>query len=248
MIRKPSVAGSFYPKDKDTLTCQIKEFLKNAKKHQIPGKIRALIVPHAGYSYSGIVSASGFRLLKNEKKIIILGPCHQFYFNEFFASGYDYWETPLGRIKVIKNNLPVLKNAHEFEHSIEIQLPFLQVVLKNFEILPISINGSGYKGLIDRIVDMVDDETVFIASSDLSHYHLLKDAVKIDSVANKSIPNLDMEKAQKIEACGKEAILAVMELAKRFGWKGKLLDYRTSGEITGEDKVVGYGCYVFFGD
>ena len=108
MIRKPSFAGEFYPDDKDILRRQVKELLKNAKKHQIPGKIHALIVPHAGYLYSGIVAASGFRLLKNEKKIIILGPCHQFYFNKFFASGYDYWETPLGRIKVIKNNLPTL--------------------------------------------------------------------------------------------------------------------------------------------
>ena len=248
MIRKPSVDGEFYPDNRDILTRQVKELLKNAKKHQIPGKIHALIVPHAGYLYSGIVAAAGYRLLKDEKKVIILGPCHRFYFNGFFASEYDYWETPLGKIKVMKNNLPTLEDAHKFEHSIEVQLPFLQTVLEDFEILPISINTSGHKSLVGGIVDMIDDETVVIASSDLSHYHLLEDAIKIDSLANKSIPNLDIEKAKQIESCGKEAILVVMELAKRFGWKGKLLDYRTSGEITGEDKVVGYGCYVFYGD
>lgn len=249
MIRKPVVAGSFYPKNKKDLEKMIVSFLENIKTEKINAK--GFIMPHAGYIYSGKVAAFGYKIIKSlkVKRVILLGPSHFIPFVGSSISTCEFWETPLGKVKVekVKTKFFNFPEAHKYEHSIEVQLPFLQKVLDNFIIIPISIGYDDYNFIANQIEKLIDNKTIIIASSDLSHYHSYETAIKIDEKANKSIPNLDIKNAKKIEACGKIAILSLMKVAISNKWVGKKLFYANSGDITGDkNQVVGYGCYAFY--
>jgi AmmeMemoRadiSam system protein B len=249
MIRRAVVAGSFYPSNKDQLERMIDEFLAKAKVEDIEAK--GFVMPHAGYIYSGQVAAYGYKIISNlkPKRVIILGPSHFIPFIGSSISTADFWETPLGKVKVekVKTEFLDFPEAHKYEHSIEVQLPFLQRVLKDFQIIPISIGDDDYKDIAKQLESLLED-AIIIASSDLSHYHDYDTAVKIDSLANEAIPKLDLKKTEKIEACGKTGILALMYLAKKQGWFGKKLFYANSGNTAGDkSQVVGYGCYAFYG-
>jgi AmmeMemoRadiSam system protein B len=257
-IRKPAVAGSFYPDDEGELKKMIEEYLSKAEEVELQGKLRGLVEPHAGYIYSGPVAAYGYRLLARSKakKIIILGPSHYGVFAGACEDESDFWETPLGRVKTksirerIKESglIEVYPQAHSMEHCLEVQLPFLQSVLDDFEVYPILTGEVDPAALADAIAGILDDDTVIIASSDLSHYLGYEEAKKVDSSANESVPSLDIESfINEGDACGKTAILILMYIAKKKGWKGKLLDYRNSGDTAGpKTGVVGYGCYAFY--
>jgi len=253
IIRKPVVAGYFYPKNSRQLRETINTFLNVANKAQIPGNLRALIVPHAGYSYSGIVAAVGYNLLKNKNitRAILIGPSHFIPFIGASISKHDFWETPIGKVKVekVENDFFIdLPEAHEREHSIEVQLPFLQTVLEKFTIIPIVVGNINPKEVANSLLSLLNDSTIIIASSDLSHYHSYERAKLLDDIANTLIPKLDINGVEKkVEACGKEGILILMNIAKEKGWKGQKLYYCNSGDVTGDkDKVVGYGCYAFY--
>ena len=150
---------------------------------------------------------------------------------------------------ILKSNKAITKNeaAHLAEHSIEVQLPFLQSVGKNFTIVPLLCGNVDPAELANAIMDEIGERTVVIASSDLSHYNQYDRAVKIDRIANEAVPALDIARFEKEgDACGKTAILTLMHIAKRKKWTGKLLDYRNSGDTAGpKSEVVGYGCYAF---
>lgn len=257
-VRHSAVAGIFYPNDPNELKGMIFNFLEKAKEKKIQGQIRALILPHAGYIYSGIVAASGFKLLQNlnrklKYKVIILGPSHYVWFEGAALSKSEYFLTPLGKIKVVKlniDNLSILHyddEPHIKEHSLEVQIPFLQLLLKEVEIMPIVIGEVSYKTLAEEINQFIDKSTIIVASSDLSHYLSYEEANRIDKFANESIPALDIEKSEKIEACGKTGILTLLSIAKKRNWKGVFLDYKNSADTAGlMDKVVGYGAYAFY--
>jgi len=259
--REPAVAGAFYPDDEKELREMIAGFLEKAKDVEVGRGLRGLVVPHAGYIYSGPVAAYGYKLLMKQRlqpsKVIIAGPSHYGMFAGVAESGFSEWRTPLGIVRAedisaktrersIFNTYP---QVHASEHCIEVQLPFLQQVLnEDFVIHPLLTGEVKPTMLADAIEPLLDDETIFIASSDLSHYHPYENARKIDAVANEAVPNLDFRKAEYTEACGKTAILVLMHIAKSKGWKGKLLDYRNSGDTAGpKSSVVGYGCYAFYG-
>ncbi|MEM5777252.1 MAG: AmmeMemoRadiSam system protein B [Candidatus Aenigmatarchaeota archaeon] len=249
MIRKAVVAGSFYPKEKNMLEKMIDGFLEKAKVEKINSK--GFVMPHAGYIYSGQVAAYGYKIISylKPKKVILLGPSHFIPFVGSSISTADYWETPLGKVKVerVKSTFLDFPAAHHYEHSIEVQLPFLQRVLKKFSIIPISIGDDDFNDVAKEITKLIDNKTIIIASSDLSHYYDYETAIKIDSLANEAVPKLDINKAKKIEACGKIGILALMKIAKKNGWSGKKLFYANSGDTAGDkSQVVGYGCYVFY--
>ncbi|MGC8885366.1 MAG: AmmeMemoRadiSam system protein B [Candidatus Nanoarchaeia archaeon] len=258
-IRRPAVAGNFYPENKTELEKQIETFLNTAKTLEI--KPKALIVPHAGYIYSGSVAATGFKQLENlenqkqnfEKrrwKVILLGPSHYYPFAGLCFADYDFWETPLGKIRTIKpkisENIFEFTEAHEPEHCLEVQLPFLQKTLLEFSILPLLVGEIDPDAAAEELLPYFDESVILVVSSDLSHYHSYEKAKAIDNVANKAIPNIDLDLAKKIEACGKIPILIALHIAKKLGWKGRFLDYKTSGDTGGpRDRVVGYGAYVF---
>ncbi len=242
-LRKAVYAGIFYPSEKKELEETIKEMLSKAKKKNVVGKVVAAIVPHAGYNYSGWVAAGAYNEIEKAKpkKIVLLGPSHQEYLNEAFSFAED-WETPLGVVKVCSANLPVLKN--DSEHSLEVQLPFLQSVLKDFGLVPIIYGNIGEKELADTVKN---EEGFVLVSSDLSHYHPYENANKIDWTTIQKILELDVRGlAKEGDACGLTGIIALVILAKERGWKPVLLDYRNSGDTAGDrDKVVGYASIVF---
>lgn len=264
-IRMPAVAGGFYPSDPEELKGIIEGFLAKAKDFAIDGKLRALVVPHAGYIYSGPIAAFGYRLLQKHKdefdKVLILGPSHYAGFLGACESGYSAWETPLGIVKAmsVKGSVPdeykdivhTYPQAHAPEHCLEVQLPFLQIVfgpLKDYTVAPMLCGDVDPEALANALVGFVDERTLVIASSDLSHYLPYDQAVKTDSIANQSVPSLDIDRFERDgDACGKLGILTLMHIAKRKGWKGKMLDYRNSGDTSGDKSgVVGYGCYAFY--
>jgi len=260
-IRKPAVAGAFYPDDPDELRSMISGFLDAAKVKKIPGTLRALIVPHAGYIYSGPVAAYAYRLVaeKSYRKVVLLGPSHYAGFFGCAESGSAGWQTPLGIVSVgsIRSKfkdlslLHTLPQAHGPEHSLEVQVPFLQSVLKGgFTICPVltgDIRGSAFS---DELVRALDGDTLLVISSDLSHYLPYDKAIEKDNLTINAIKTLDLETMDtKGDACGKTAILVLLHIARKKGWKCRLLDARNSGDTAGtKDQVVGYAAFAFYED
>lgn len=256
-IRLPNSADLFYPKDKEELKQIISSYQSEV---ELIGKnkreVRAIIVPHAGYDFSGLVSAGVYSLIKggDYKNIILMGPSHHYPFRAVALDDADYWQTPLGKLKLDELNMQKLLKNEDFqmmpmvfdkEHSLEVQLPWLQSVLRDFDILPMvlgqNINTQEVAVAINKIIK---DDTLILVSSDLSHYLPEDEAETIDK---RTLNNIVTGKSEgMIEACGSEGILVLMALAKQNNWQAELIDYRTSGEVTGErEAVVGYGGVVF---
>ncbi len=256
-VRRPAVAGAFYPAESGELGRAIDEMLGSAKEARIDGTLRGLVVPHAGYIYSGPVAACGYRLLKGSadriRRAVLMGPSHYALFLGACESGHGQWETPLGQVNARSEPgglINVLPQAHAPEHCLEVQLPFLQRVLGDFEAWPLLLGEVDPEELAGQIGGKVDEGTIVIASSDLSHYLPYDAAVRKDSVANESVPRLDIRRfAEEGDACGKIAILTLMHMARMKGWKGAFIDYRNSGDTAGpKSEVVGYGCYAFYSE
>jgi AmmeMemoRadiSam system protein B len=248
--RHAAVAGSFYPASKEEIEDMIDKFLKNVPDITLEKEPKALIVPHAGYVYSGQVAAYAYSLLKKSKKqkIILLGPSHNVYFNDVVADVNDYWETPLGKVKLTQNNLPKLKQAHLQEHCLEVQIPFLQTTLEKFEILPLVTGEINPKTISEKIINLLDDNTILIISSDLSHFQPYDVAEKIDHNTIKAVQDLDYDKMEEQgDACGKIPILTAIDIAQKLKWKCKLLNYKNSGDVTHDkSQVVGYASFVLY--
>lgn len=255
--RQPAVAGQFYPADPDELKEMVLGYLDQAVSKELPGRLAGFVSPHAGYPYSGIVAAAGFKILANQepgpKRIVILGPSHQMVFSGAAVPIAGLWATPLGKMKILspkEHGLGGVVSAsdqfHELEHSLEVQLPFIQQTRPDVKILPIICGDVMPDELAHELEKIVNDKTVIIASSDLSHYLPYDQAVNVDSLANDLIPKADPKIARDVDACGIIPILTLMYLAKKFSWSGHFVDYRNSGDTQGDkSRVVGYGCYAF---
>ncbi|RLI92853.1 MAG: hypothetical protein DRO95_01185 [Candidatus Altiarchaeales archaeon] len=260
-VRKSVIAGSWYPGNKNELIRIVDSFLRNAKKENL-GKIRAIIVPHAGYMYSGQVAAFSYEQIRGEdyERVIILAPSHHHAFYGASIGNFTHYETPLGEVPVSRLADKFLKckvissipEAHLQEHSIEIQLPFLQRVLGRFEIVPILIGRLSMEDmeeLSNLIMKYLDDKTLIVASSDLSHYHPYDVAVRIDRQCINSIVSLDLEGAERCEMCGYFPVLITINIAKKLNWRAKLIEYKNSGDVTGDRLgVVGYAAIVFYSE
>ena len=255
-IRKAVLEGSFYPFGKKAMTEMIDGLMKEAKEIKLKGKLKALIVPHAGWVYSGLTASYAFRLLKNLKnkpeKILLIGPSHQVAFNGIALTNDDFFETRFGKIELIKvdeklfknKNISLLPEAHEKEHDLEVELPFLQTILKEFKLLPITYGEIEPEKLAELIDSLIDEKTLLIVSSDLSHYLYYDAAKKIDNESIKAV--LDLNGKEEIDACGREGIKALIILAKKNNWDVNLLDYRNSGDTAGDKiNVVGYASFAF---
>ncbi len=260
-IRHPVVAGTFYPDDSELLKKIIHGFLDNAtvEKHKSP--VKAIIVPHAGYVYSGPVAAYAFKSIEDYsyKRIILLGPSHHFSFDNLVSCSKKYWQTPIGKIKVLsKDNFPTLKNKkeiiesseiHEPEHCLEVQLPFLQTVLDDFEIFPLLVgNIIDYKKISNILLSICDDKTLFLISSDLSHYLPYNQAKMIDKVTVDAILANDVQRFNEYgNACGKIPIELLLNIVNIKQWDPKLLCSMNSGEISGDkSQVVGYASIAYY--
>ncbi len=265
MNRNPVVAGSFYPGDSDILNKQINQYLKQAIIKDDQRDVLGVISPHAGYVYSGQCAAFGFNALKKKDfdLAVIIAPSHRFADFDFSIDDCDEYLTPLGGVKVAKDIVNELKNkynmgtnyyANNIEHSLEVQLPFLQQIKPDAKIVPILLGAQSPENsrrlsiiLAEYFKDRLDS-TVFIISSDLSHYYESETATKMDTKIGENLENMDINKMEddlqygKIEACGIGGILTLMYLAKELNYTGITnLDYRNSGDVSGDYKqVVGY--------
>ena len=266
IVRPSAIAGSWYPKDAHDLRNQVEHFLNNAKLPKLPEKITGLIVPHAGYPYSGQTAAYAFKAIvgKKYRRVVILAPSHYAYFYGASTFDVDFYETPLGKVpvdkKVVKALLsePLFKEqtmAHLREHAIEIELPFLQVVLKKFSLVPILI-GHIKEGDLDSIVNSIKkvlgkdiSDTLFIASSDFTHFGPMYGYVPFKKDIKENIRKLDMgavkyilkgdargllryAREKKVTICGLYPIAIMLSILPK-DIKGYLLHYSTSGEILG---------------
>jgi AmmeMemoRadiSam system protein B len=258
-LRSPQFAGTFYPDNSQILKEMIEDFLHQATVEKLKVQPKALIVPHAGYIHSGQVAAYGFKILEDKlyKKIILLGPSHHFSFQGLASSPSGYWETPLGRIECLgKENLKELKKTkeiiesseiHEPEHCLEVEIPFLQTVLKDFKIVSFLTGELNIKTIVKILEPLVNEEALILVSSDLSHYYSYKEAQKLDKVTIDAILDNDFKRLEEFgEACGKTGIDILLEIAKNKHWQPKLLKALNSGDITGEkSQVVGYASIVY---
>jgi len=253
-IRKPHCAGTWYSDDPVELADELDGYLKFVKKEKL--NVKAIIVPHAGYMYSGRTAAYSFKQLSDKtEKVFVLGTAHKYPLKGASVSEYDYYNSPLGKIKVsdcIKNILKesTIVNVEEAdygEHSIEIEIPFLQRVLGNFELIPIIVGRVDSKEFSEVLEKYYDDKSVIVASVDLSHFHTYDEAKKLDGYSIDCILNLNAEGIKQAEIDSPYAIMALIELAKRKKWKVKLLDYKNSGDIIKDKQsVVGYGSIIFY--
>lgn len=257
-IRAPAVAGTFYPANAMQLRIMIAQYLKVAK---VSGPApKAIIAPHAGYIYSGPVAASAYAHLRAArdvvKCVVLLGPAHRVALRGLAASSADAFLTPLGTVPVDREALTqvlalpqvqTLDEAHTQEHSLEVQLPFLQEVLGDFTLVPLVV-GEATAEEIGEGLDLLWDgpETEIVISSDLSHYYDYATARKLDQATSHAIEALEPEDIHTEQACGRYAINGLLFAARRHGLRARTVDLRNSGDTAGPcDEVVGYGAYVF---
>jgi len=253
--REPAVAGAFYPGNAEELSMMVESFLNTPEDKKI-SHLKALIVPHAGYIYSGQTAGYGFKQLegKNYETVILIGASHQVFVNGFTIDDVTHYKTPLGLVELSPKVEELRKEDYynyveaPKEHSLEVELPFLQKTLKDFKIIPVLTGNTDPMILAAVLRKYVDDKTLIVVSTDLSHYHTYEEAKELDNKCTDSIPALEISKtAAECEACGKIPILTLMLIAKDLGWKGELLDYRNSGDTAGDkSKVVGYSSIAFY--
>ncbi len=235
----------WYPQNKQELENVLDKYFKqksNLKKN--PKKINGLIVPHAGYEYSGAVAGKAFSLLKNKKikKAVIIGPSHYVYLNDAITTNTPF-KTPLGSIKLFNKNF--LEADILTEHSIGNQIPFLQKL--NFkEILPIMIGQITNEQAKEIAKKISKIKAVYIFSTDLSHFQEYNKAVQSDTQTINIIENLDIENLGNLDACGLYPLLVLFHLCKIKKTKPHLIEYKNSGDITGDKSgVVGYASFWF---
>jgi len=255
--RTAAVAGRFYPGEPQALRKQVAHLLEKGSGKTLAGDIRALVLPHAGYRYSGIVAAAGYRQVEDDvDRVILLGPSHRVRLKGASIAEVAAYETPLGSVALdpLASTLrrsPLFhatEDPHRKEHSLEVQLPFLQVRLGTFTIVPILTNDTDPARLAATLSPHVNEATLIIASSDLSHYHPYTEAVSLDRQCIRAITSMDLSGVETCEACGKEAVLTLMHLARIKGWNARLIDYKNSGDTGGgNDRVVGYASIAFLG-
>lgn len=255
--RPAAVADSFYPGNPGTLAGSIDAMLARQKGESIAPK--ALIVPHAGYIYSGPIAASAYAVLKKSgmaiRRVVLFGPAHRVWVPGLAASAASWFETPLGRVRLDREaiaavaDLPQVEindEAHAEEHSLEVQLPFLQTVLGDFAIVPFVVGGAT-PAQVAEVMELLwgGPETLIVVSSDLSHYLPYAEALRLDRATADSI----LERralAHHEQACGATPINGLLEVARRKGLAPTLLDLRNSGDTAGDrSRVVGYAAFAF---
>lgn len=256
-IRQPAVAGAFYPANPQQLQQMVAQYLVDAcTESKVP---KAIIAPHAGYIYSGPIAASAYaRLIPNKdiiNRVILIGPSHRVGFRGLAISNANTFATPLGNIpvdtKAVKSiaEFPFVQymdEAHAFEHSLEVHLPFLQEILDDFNLVPI-VAGDTPAEQVCQVLENLwgGPETLIVISSDLSHYHDYETARRLDKTTSEHIENLQYEKLEFESACGRIPISGLLALARKNSLHVKTIDLRNSGDTAGDkNRVVGYGAYV----
>jgi len=261
--RDAAVAGYFYPADGGELITAIDTYLATAAAPPEPLQehpLKAIIAPHAGYAYSGPIAGAAYACLSSQaetiRRVVLLGPAHRVALRGLAVSSADVFRTPLGDVPIDSDavraalDLPqvsVVDEAHAQEHSLEVQLPFLQRVLSGFRLVPLAV-GDATTDEVAQVLDCLWNgaETLIVVSSDLSHYYDYATACRLDRRTAQAIEQLAPESLDRWSACGRFAIRGLLRAAATHGLRAVTIDVRNSGDTAGSrDEVVGYGAWAF---
>lgn len=269
-VRLPAVAGLFYPEDATELSHLITKLLKENKPSKRYNNVFGIVVPHAGYIYSGESAAYAYNVLKEDadfKTAIIISPSHQEYFTGCTIFDGEAYRTPLGDIPInkklaeqiinISESISFGNKGHKGEHALEVQLPFLQIIKSDFDIVPIVMGDQSAQYIQDLsnvLSQIVDGNTIIIASSDLSHFYSKEKATELDNVVVNRINNFEYPELyndlanDNCYACGGGGIVALMECADIVGeYKAEVISHTDSGDVSNDNSnVVGYLSAVIF--
>ena len=269
-VREPAVAGMFYSASPSKLRGDIQLLLDITRQDELYEDAIGIVSPHAGYIYSGRTAAYAFNAIGGKKfeTVIIISPSHREYFPGISIYNGDAYRTPLGEVPLnklkaaamVENSRFIFEGiqGHRNEHAVEVQIPFLQIIMKDFSIVPV-VMGDQNKMFVDhlaeKLAEVAEENTLIIASSDLSHFYPKHEADKLDSVIETHIENFEFDKLQedldtkRCEACGGGAIVAMMKAANIINKrKSKVLARSDSGDVTGDNsEVVGYLSAIVYG-
>lgn len=248
----------FYPDDPEELRSVVTDLMAAAERRPETQAAKAVIAPHAGYIYSGPIAANAYARLEPAKgqieRVVLLGPSHRYGFKGLAVSHADKFATPLGDVEIDTESeeralalrqVHFVDEAHAAEHSLEVHLPFIQLVLGDVKVVPFSVGDSSPEQ-VGEVIDLLwgGPETVVIVSSDLSHYYDYETACRLDQSTSTKIVDLDFELIGQGDACGRAPIRGLLLVARERGLNCELLDLRNSGDTAGtRAEVVGYGSY-----
>ncbi|MBR9828252.1 MAG: AmmeMemoRadiSam system protein B [Oceanospirillales bacterium] len=262
-IRPAAVAGAFYPADPLVLKGLVDTLMSAITAPELLSRpLKACVVPHAGLIYSGPVAAAAYRLLQSTashqlwRRVVLLGPNHRMPLHGMAVSDEAFWSSPLGRMPIDRAyteqlctefQLTIRPDVHRFEHSLEVQLPFLQTIMPKLALVPVLVGGVESEDVAALIEYCWQDESsLVLVSSDLSHYHPWSEAQRLDAVTSKMINTLDAHLGSE-QACGYHALNGLLLAAQRQGLEIHCLSRLTSGDTAGsKEQVVGYGAYVCY--
>ena len=260
-VRKPAIAGLFYPADPHVLQSDILTMLETSRRAVREDLPRALVAPHAGYPYSGPVAASAYSQLEPHagriRRVVLLGPSHHVAFHGMATTSAVAYRTPLGNIDIDTDSMRSLESisgilrmdeAHLPEHSLEVQLPFLQVVLSSFTIVPLVVGNTDPAFIAEILETLLDGmETLLVVSTDLSHFHGYQAASTMDRHTCQAVERLDARAITLQDACGHIPLAGLLLWARDHALTARTLDLRNSGDTAGSrDSVVGYGAWAFY--
>ncbi|HEC91139.1 MAG TPA: AmmeMemoRadiSam system protein B [Alphaproteobacteria bacterium] len=258
-IRRPAVAGAFYPGPAGELEAAVKGYLAGVRATNLPAP-KAIIAPHAGYIYSGPVAAAAYATLAPAKdtikRVVLLGPCHRVAIDALALSAAEAFATPLGDVPIDRQavdlilDMPqvrILEAAHMDEHSLEVHLPFLQVVLADFSLVPLAVGRASAVDVAEVLEKLWGGgETLIVVSSDLSHYLSYDEARELDARTCKAVEALDGDAIGDAQACGRIPMKGLLFEARRRQMSVSTVDLRNSGDTAGpRGQVVGYGAWIF---
>ena len=261
-VRQPAVAGSWYPGNPGALRESIQKYTGEATLPDDLGVVHAVIAPHAGYIYSGPIAGYAFKALttlpKKRWTVYLMGPAHHMYFRGVALGRYSAFRTPLGDVPiataVVQDMLtrsPLYSHtpqAHAPEHCLEIEVPFLQMTLPDFQLVPMLFGDVDPRDVGAEMVSHIGEDDLVVVSNDMSHFHTHEQAQQLDRLLLNAVMDDDEMRVMSGEACGRAPIVALMHIAQHNGWKPTLLNYRTSGDTAGDKlRVVGYAAIAYTG-
>lgn len=261
-IRPTAVAGTFYPARAAPLHDQIQHFLEHTPAHRQTRPPKAIIVPHAGYIYSGAIAASAYALLRplrdKVRRVVLLGPVHHVPVRGLAAPGMSAFASPLGTVMLDQTALATLADlrqvvvddrCHAREHSLEVHLPFLQSVLEDFKLVPLAVGDASATDVAEVLERLWGgDETLIVVSSDLSHYLTYPAAQQRDAITAQAVLDLRTDLSHD-QACGATPVNGLLLAARHRGLRPALLDLRNSGDTAGDkNRVVGYAAFALYED
>lgn len=258
--RPPAVAGQFYPGSAERLSAEVVRLLAAAPEHRGTAAVKALIAPHAGYVYSGPVAATAFAAVKDRsaaiERVVVIGPAHYVAVRGVAVPTVDAFDTPLGRVPIDRAGMSALSDVpcviasdvpHAPEHALEVELPFLQTVLRSFAVIPLLVGDAAPQEVAEALERVWGgEETLIVVSSDLSHYLDYDRARRRDHATAAAIEQLDWTRIGPNDACGALAICGLLVQARRRGLGAERLALCNSGDTAGDrQRVVGYGAWAF---